>query len=295
MKQRGAIFLAGPTASGKSALAVQLARQHDGVIINADSMQVYREIHILSARPTLQEEAEVPHRLYGHVSGGNAYSTGRWLADVKLEMQACWTIGKLPIIVGGTGLYFMALQGGLVEVPAIPVAMREKWRNFTGDLHSELQKRDPIGFAKIHPSDRQRIIRALEVVDATGKPLATWQEESHADVFLNHIKVERLFIDVPREDLYARAERRFDMMMERGGLAEVCNLPILSPDQPMMKAIGVPELRAHLRGESSLEDAITNAKTATRHYIKRQLTWWRGQMAGWTALTPVDNVLKSDP
>ncbi len=286
MKQRGAIFLAGPTASGKSAMAVQLAQQHDGVIINADSMQVYRELHILSARPTLQEEAEVPHRLYGHVSGGDAYSTGRWLADVKLEMQACWTIGKLPIIVGGTGLYFMALQGGLVEVPAIPVAMREKWRNFTGDLHSELQKRDPIGFARIHPSDRQRIIRALEVVDATGKPLATWQEESHADVFLNHIKVERKFVDVPREQLYARAEQRFDAMMEQGALAEVAALPTLPRDQPMMKAIGVPELLSHMRGETTLVEAVADAKTATRQYIKRQLTWWRGKMAGWIALTP---------
>lgn len=291
MKQRGAIFLAGPTASGKSALAVQLAGQHDGVIINADSMQVYRELHILSARPTLQEEAEVPHRLYGHVSGADEYSVGRWLQDARLEMQACWAIGRLPIVVGGTGLYFMALQGGLAEVPPIPSDIREKWRGFAGDLHVQLHKRDAIGAARLNPSDKQRIIRALEVVDATGKPLSVWQNEARSDAFLNDINVERLFVDVPREALYMRAERRFDLMMQQGAVDEVAALPDLPPDQPMMKAIGVPELLAHRRGDISIDDAVMNAKIATRHYIKRQLTWWRGQMAGWTALTPVSDVL----
>jgi tRNA dimethylallyltransferase len=293
--QKSAVLIAGPTASGKSALALKIARERDGVIINADSMQVYRELRILSARPTLEEERQAPHRLYGHIGGSEDYSAGRWLADAKLEMQACWAIGKLPIIVGGTGLYFMALQGGLAEIPSIPTDVREKWRSFTGDLHTALQKLDTMGAAKLNAADKQRIIRALEVVDATGKPLATWQDESRADAFLNPINVERLFVDVPREELYVRAECRFDLMMERGALAEVEALPALPSDQPVMKAIGVPELLAHVRDEISRDEAVNLAKTATRQYIKRQLTWWRGQMVGWTALTPPEFGLEHGP
>ncbi len=284
--QKPAVLIAGPTASGKSALALKLARDRDGVIINADSMQVYRELRILSARPSAGEEAQAPHRLYGHVSGAEDYSVGRWLADAKLEMQACWAIGKLPIVVGGTGLYFMALQGGLAEIPAIPLDVRDKWRGFDGDLHAELHKRDPMSATKLNPADKQRLIRALEVVDATGKTLGEWQADAVSNSFLNDINVERLFVDVPREALYARAEQRFDQMLEQGALAEVEALPALVPTQPMMKAIGVPELLSCLGGETSLPDAITSAKTNTRNYIKRQLTWWRGQMQGWTALTP---------
>ncbi len=284
--QKPAVLIAGPTASGKSALALKLARDRDGVIINADSMQVYRELRILSARPSAGEEAQAPHRLYGHVSGAEDYSVGRWLADAKLEMQACWAIGKLPIVVGGTGLYFMALQGGLAEIPAIPLDVRDKWRGFDGDLHAELHKRDPMSATKLNPADKQRLIRALEVVDATGKTLGEWQADAVSNSFLNDINVERLFVDVPREALYARAEQRFDQMLQQGALAEVEALPALVPTQPMMKAIGVPELLSCLGGETSLPDAITSAKTNTRNYIKRQLTWWRGQMQGWTALTP---------
>ena len=283
--QKSAVLIAGPTASGKSALALKLARKRDGVIINADSMQVYRELRILSARPSLEEEGQAPHRLYGHVSGAEDYSVGRWLADAKLEMQACWAIGKLPIVVGGTGLYFMALSGGLAEVPPITPGLRELWRGFKGNHHVELQKRDPVGAAKLNPADKQRIIRALEVFDSTGKPLAMWQAEAQSQAFLNDINVERLFVDVPREDLYVRAERRFDVMMEQGAMDEVRALPALPPEQPMMKAIGVPELLAHMRGELALEDAVMQAKTATRQYIKRQLTWWRGQMKDWDTVS----------
>ncbi len=284
--QNSAVLIAGPTASGKSALALKLARDRDGVIINADSMQVYRELRILSARPSAGEEAQAPHRLYGHVSGAEDYSVGRWLADARHEMKACWAIGKLPIVVGGTGLYFMALQGGLAEIPAIPLDVRDQWRGFDGDLHAELHKRDPMSAAKLNPADKQRLIRALEVVDATGKTLGEWQADAVSNSFLNDINVERLFVDVPREALYARAEQRFDQMLQQGALAEVEALPALVPTQPMMKAIGVPELLSCLGGETSLPDAITSAKTNTRNYIKRQLTWWRGQMQGWTALTP---------
>ena len=287
--QKSAVLIAGPTASGKSALALKFARERDGVIINADSMQVYRELRILSARPTPEEEARAPHRLYGHVSGTDEYSVGCWLADAKLEMQACWAIGKLPIVVGGTGLYFMALTGGLAEVPPAAAEVREHWRGFKGNHHVELQKRDPVGAAKLNPADKQRIIRALEVFDTTGKPLSMWQVDAQTHAFLNQINVERLFVDVPREDLYVCAEKRFDAMMEQGALDEVRALPTMLPEQPMMKAIGVPELQAHVRGDVSLEDAVSQAKTATRQYIKRQLTWWRGQMKEWTTISPKDD------
>ncbi len=283
---KSAVLIAGPTASGKSALAIKIANERDGVIINADSMQVYRELRIVSARPSNDEEAEAPHRMYGYIAGNEDYSAGRWLRETKVEIEACLAIGKLPIIVGGTGLYFMALHGGLAEVPPIPEVIREAWRNYAGDLHVALQKVDPVAAAKLNPADKQRIIRALEVVDATGRTLAHWQAQALESGFLNDFNVERLFVDVPREQLYARAEQRFDIMMEQGALEEVAALPDLPAAQPIMKAIGVPELQAHLRGEMSREEAVVLAKTATRQYIKRQLTWWRGQMQGWETFTP---------
>lgn len=284
--QKTAVLIAGPTASGKSALAIKLARERDGVIINADSMQVYRELRIITARPSVQEQGQAPHRMYGHVAGAEDYSAGRWLRDAKVEIEACWAIGKLPIVVGGTGLYFMALQGGLAEIPPIPEVIREEWRNFDGDLHLALQRVDPLGAAKLNPADRQRILRALEVFEATGQTLAQWQTQAKDNGFLNQINVERLYVNVPREVLYARAEQRFDAMMAQGGLEEVAALPPLPMMQPIMKAIGVPELRAHLRGETTRDEAVLLAKTATRQYIKRQLTWWRGQMQGWENFMP---------
>ena len=283
--QKSVALIAGPTACGKSALALRLARERDGMIINADSMQVYRELRILSARPTLEEEAQAPHRLYGHVSGGEDYSVARWLLDATREIGVCWAAEKLPIICGGTGLYFMALEQGLSDVPPIPAMVREKWRGFGGDAHAELAQRDAIMAERLKPKDRQRIIRALEVIEATGRSLSEWQGRGQEGTFLNDIKVERHFVDVPREELYVRAEHRFDLMMERGALDEVRGLPNLPLEQPMMKAIGVPELRACLRGEISLDEAIAKAKTATRHYIKRQMTWWRGR-EGWGVIRP---------
>lgn len=280
---KSALLIAGPTASGKSALALRLARERGGVIINADSMQVYRQLRLLSARPSQEEEAQAPHRLYGHVSGAENYSVARWLADAAFEIEAVWAEGRLPIICGGTGLYFMALEKGLSQVPPIATAVRETWRGFAGDLHAELGRRDPVMAARLGPNDRQRLIRALEVIDSTGHSLAHWQAEGERNAFLNHINVERHFVDVPREVLYARAEQRFDQMMAAGALDEVGALPAFTPDRPVMKAIGVPELQAHLRGEMSLEEAVALAKTATRQYIKRQMTWWRGQMKGWQA------------
>jgi len=279
---RRIVLIAGPTAGGKSALALRLARQRNGVIINADSMQVYRELRLLSARPSAAEEEQAPHRLYGHVSGTEDYSVARWLAEARTAIAAVWTEGRLPIVCGGTGLYFRALSEGLADVPDIAPEVRAFWRSFEGDLHAELAKRDPAMAERLKPGDRQRLVRALEVFEATGRSLGAWQEEAKTEGFLNHINVERYFVNAPREELYQRAERRFDQMIAAGALEEVKALPLLHPARPLMKAIGVPELLAHLRGEIPLGEAVERAKVATRHYIKRQLTWWRPHLGAWT-------------
>ena len=278
---RRALLIAGPTASGKSALAIKLAGERGGVIINADALQVYRELRILSARPSPEEMAEVPHLMYGHVSGREHYSVARWLADASAALHDTWDHGLLAIVTGGTGLYFRVLEQGLARVPPVDPAIREKWRNFTGDVHAELARRDPHSAARLNPNDRQRLIRALEVIEATGRPLFAWQAETQSGAALAGAEVERIYVDVARDALYARAEARFNQMMVAGALAEVRALLGLDPSLPMMKAIGVKELFAHLRGEIALEEAIALARTATRHYIKRQLTWWRGQMRHW--------------
>ena len=280
-----ALLIAGPTASGKSALALKMARERSGIIINADALQVYRELRILSARPSPAEEAEAPHRLYGHVSGRDTYSVSRWLADAMDALEAAWRDGLLPIVSGGTGLYFKALEQGLAEIPPIDPDIRQKWRNFKGDLHGELLRLDPHAATLLKSNDRQRIIRSLEVIESTGRSLAQWQADVNRSALLADVTVERIFLNPPREELYARAEARFDQMLASGAMDEVRALLDADPALPIMKAIGVPELRAHLRGEISLEEAVTAAKTATRHYIKRQLTWWRGQMKGWELLS----------
>jgi tRNA dimethylallyltransferase len=279
-KQKSVVLIAGPTASGKSGLALDLARTRNGVIINADSMQVYGALRLLTARPSPEDEAKAPHRLYGHV-GDEAYSVARWLEEAKAEIASAHDASRLPIICGGTGLYFKALERGLAELPPIPDEIRKYWRAFSGDLHVELEKRDREGAALLNPSDSQRLIRALEVFDATGKPLRHWQAEALTTSALHGLSVERHYVNPPRALLYARAEQRFDQMMEQGALAEVQGLAPLSPGHPLTKAIGLRELQAHLRGEMTLDEAVTLAKTATRHYIKRQLTWWRGQMKDW--------------
>jgi len=278
-----AVLIAGPTASGKSALALDFAREENGVIINADSMQVYRELRIVTARPSLLDETQAEHQLYGHVSASEDYSVARWQRDVMNEIEIALARNRLPIIVGGTGLYFMSLLKGLSDVPEIRPEVREKWRAFTGNHHSELANRDRAMAAKLHPSDKQRLIRALEVIDSTGKSLLHWQETAEAP--LKDFELRKLFKNVPREELYKRADQRFDKMLEQGALEEVKALPPLHKDQPLMKAIGVPELLQHVHGAFSLEEAKDAAKTATRQYIKRQLTWWRGQMKDWTDVT----------
>jgi len=279
--EKRALLIAGPTASGKSALALEKAVALGGVVINADALQVYAPLRILSARPSAAEEALVPHRLYGHVGAAQPYSVAAWAAEVRREMESAWAQGLLPVITGGTGLYFRALEQGLAPVPEIPAEVRAAWRSFTGDLHAELANRDPAMAARLLPSDRQRLSRALEVVDATGRSLLDWQKEGQDQAPLAGVAVERVFMDVPREELYARAEARFDAMLAAGALEEARAMIDLDPMLPAMKAIGLPELIAHLRGEITREQAATQAKTATRNFIKRQFTWWRSQLPHW--------------
>lgn len=278
-----ALLIAGPTASGKSALALELARERNGIVINADSMQVYRELRILTARPPPEEEALVPHRLYGVVSGFEDWSVALWLDAARREIEAAWASGKLPVVVGGTGLYFKALEGGLADIPPIPQGIRAKWRRAQGDLHSKLRACDPESASRLKPNDRQRIIRALEVMDGTGKPMSFWRAGRNATALLASAEVERRLVIPERAELYRRAETRFDEMIRSGALDEVQELARLgiSPTQPVMKTIGVPQLAAYFKGEITLDEAVRLAKTATRQYVKRQLTWWRHQGAMW--------------
>jgi len=281
--EKRAVLIAGPTASGKSALAIALALEEGGVIVNADAMQVYRELRILTARPSEQDEEQVPHRLYGHVSGASAYSVARWLADATAEIDAIWRSGRVPVIVGGTGLYFRALEQGLADIPLIPPDITAKWRAAKGDLHAELAKRDKGAAARLNPNDRQRIIRALEVFEGTGKPLDHWQRAAQGQAVMAGVAARRLFLNPDRKVLHGRANERFARMVKEGGTEEVKALLALGLEarMPVMKAIGVRPVAAYLAGKTPLEEAIRAGQTATRQYIKRQLTWWRHQMPGW--------------
>ncbi len=287
MNRPRAILIAGPTASGKSQLAMDLARARDGVIINADSMQVYRELRILTARPSAADEAALPHRLYGHVSGMDDYSVGRWLEDVTAILGDAEAAGRLAVIVGGTGLYFKALLEGLSPIPDIPVEIRGHWRGLGDELSANalyelLRERDPVMADRLAPSDRQRLVRALEVMDATGKSLAQWQEEPGSPL-LSFEDVEAVVVAPEREVLYDRCNRRFDEMMEAGGLEEVQALAALelAPDRPIMRALGVRQLLAVVDGRLARDAALAQAKTETRRYAKRQLTWLRRNMIAW--------------
>jgi tRNA dimethylallyltransferase len=282
------VLIAGATASGKSALALKIAGELDGVIINADAMQVYRELRILTARPTPEEESAIPHVLYGSIGAAESYSVARWLGDATAALQSAWRAKRVPVVVGGTGLYYRALEEGLADIPSIAPALRERWREEllskgSIHLHAVLEKLSQAEARRLNPADGQRVVRALEVLEATGRPLGEWQAQAELTAPLAGVEARRVLVDVPREELYARAERRFDQMVKSGALDEVRRLIALNldPALPAMKAIGVPELARHLRGESTLADAITDAKTATRHYIKRQLTWWRHQLPAW--------------
>jgi tRNA dimethylallyltransferase len=282
-----AVLIAGPTASGKSRLALELALRHDGLVVNADSMQVYSELSILTARPTAEDEAAAAHRLYGHVTAATRYSVGRWLDDVGGTLAEAGRQGRLAIICGGTGLYFKALTEGLAEVPPVPAEVRtEVLAGAEGEaseiLHRRLAEVDPEDAAEIRPSDRSRILRALEVFEATGRSLAAWQARP-AKPILDPATAERVVLDPERAVLHERIARRAEAMIHQGAVEEVRALGALalSADLPAMKAIGVRELLDHLRGKLSLAEAVAGLCTETRRYAKRQATWFRHQMDGW--------------
>jgi tRNA dimethylallyltransferase len=287
-----AILIAGPTASGKSALALALAERLGGVVINADAMQVYRDLHIITARPSPQDEARAPHRLYGHVDAADNYSVGRWCRDAGAALDAAARDRCCPILVGGTGLYFKALTQGLSAVPPTPPEIRAAVRA-RGDaegvaaLHAELNRRDPAAAARLRPGDRMRIARALEVLEATGRPLADWHRGGMPAV-LDPEAAVKVFLAVDRAELGRRIDARFDAMLAAGALEEVRALSArgLDPMLPAMKAHGVPWLLRHLAGEITLAAAAEGGKRDTKRYTKRQVTWFRHQMPGWTWIAP---------
>jgi len=294
------ILLAGPTASGKSALALEIAAQVGGTIINADSMQVYRDLRIITARPTPEEEARVPHKLYGHVDAAENYSVGRWLRDARAAIAETRERGRVPIIVGGTGLYFMALTRGIAAVPPIPADIRSSVRERLASegaalLYAELLERDPVTARRLMPGDRSRISRALEVVLATGRSITDWHREGMPPV-VDPRHAERFFLDVDREELGRRIDRRFDAMLAQGALEEVGKLAArdLNPTLPAMKAHGVPWLIQHRRGEIPLEEAAEGGRRDTRRYTKRQATWFRNQAPDWPWLTASQILAESE-
>jgi tRNA dimethylallyltransferase len=279
-----AVLIAGPTASGKSALALDLACAIDGTVINTDSMQVYRDLRVLTARPTLEEEAQAPHQLYGHADAALNYSAGMWVNDAVTALYDARETGRVPIFIGGSGLYFKALTRGLSAVPPIPARIRDGARARLEQggpeaLHRELSLRDPMSALKLKPRDRIRIARALEVVEATGRSLTDWHREGLPPLLPPEATVA-VFLAPDRAELYARINARFEGMLAQGALDEVAALAArkLDPLLPAMKAHGVPALIKYLAGEISREEAVTIGQTDTRHYAKRQFTWFRHQL-----------------
>ncbi len=283
-----AILIAGPTASGKSALAIELARQHDGVIVNADSMQVYQDLHILTARPSASDLATVPHELYGTVQASTRYSVGAWINDVAEILDASRDTRKLPIIVGGTGLYFKALTEGLAAIPDVPRGVLAAWRerqkaDGPESLHKVLSERDSNMAARLQPGDGQRIVRALAVLEATGRSLLEWRNEPLEPALLALDTCDARVLMPERGSLYSRIDARLDVMIAAGAIEEVERLAAqdLDPSLPAMKALGVPHFIAMLKGELARDEAVQRAKAETRQYAKRQMTWFRHQMPGW--------------
>ena len=284
------ILLAGPTASGKSLLAIELAERLDGVIINADSMQVYRELRLITARPTPAEEDQVPHELYGMVSAAEPFSVARWHDRAIAEVDAAAAIRRVPIVVGGTGLYFRALLRGLAPIPEIPEAIRLQVRHRFDCLGAEafraqLAERDPVMAARLATGDRHRLIRAAEVLEGTGTPLSTWHKRGDAGGLKTPPRV-RILMMPARERLYERCDHRFREIMAKGALDEAAAFDGLGldPGLPATKAVGLRPLLRHVRGEITLKDAIAAGRQAVRHYAKRQYTWFRHQAADWQIL-----------
>lgn len=291
-KDRPPLLLAGPTASGKSALALALAERTGAIIVNADSQQVYDGWRILSARPSPAEEARAPHRLFGHVPLQASYSAGAWLRDAERALAEARRAGRPAILVGGTGLNFKALTEGIAPIPPTGPAIRaaaeaELERLGIRAFAEALAARDPETVAALDRANPMRLLRAWEVLAQTGRGLAAWRSETAAPL-LPLSEARAVALVPPRSWLYARTEARFEAMLRAGVLEEVREVMArsLPPEAPGLKAVGAPELMAHLRGELSLSDAIRAAQTATRRYAKRQLTWIRNQMAEWPRLDP---------
>lgn len=284
------LIVAGPTGSGKSALALDVARAFGGVVINADSAQVYRELHVLTARPSSDDEARAPHRLYGVLSAAERCSAGGWLAMADAAIGEARSAGRLPVVVGGTGLYLKVLTQGLAPVPPVPAEVRAEaialWAKLGGEgFRAMLAKRDAQAAAKLPAGDRQRLLRAWEVVQATDRSLSEWQKAA-GEGKKPESSAATLVLSPPRESLYPALDVRFLRMLERGALREVEALVAmhLDPSLPAMKAVGVRELAAHLRGETTLERATAAAQQATRRFAKRQMTWLRHQAAADTVV-----------
>jgi len=294
-RKRDAILITGPTASGKSALAVELAAEHGGVVINADSMQVYDTLNVLTARPQPEEMGGIEHRFYGQVPAGAAYSTGDWLREAARLAAELRKQGRLPVFVGGTGLYFRALTGGLSDMPTIPDAIRRTLRGRLAAegaevLHRALAERDPETAMRLKPGDGQRIVRALEVLETTGRSISAFQVAS-GPAIVDAERAEKIVVLPDRAALAARIDRRFAAMLENGAVEEVKALLALdlSPAMPVMKAIGVPQIVAMLAGEMSREEVIARGAAATRQYAKRQMTWFRNQLdESWRRIDPLE-------
>jgi tRNA dimethylallyltransferase len=291
--QRRIWLIAGPTASGKSALALRLAEETGAEIVNADSMQLYRDLRVLTARPPPAEAARAPHHLFGTVDAADGWSVGRWLRAAQEVLAGIAARGRDAVVAGGTGLYFRALTKGLAEVPPIPAAARAEAEALFESLGEEafrarLAAGDPAAAARIAPSDRQRLVRAFEVWAATGEALSDWQQTG--EPALSPGAWTAVALEPPRDLLYARCDARLEAMVREGALEEVAALAArgLDPALPAMKAVGVRELAAHLAGETSLTEAVAAAQRETRRYAKRQLTWTRGQMADWPRIADAD-------
>jgi tRNA dimethylallyltransferase len=277
-------LIAGPTASGKTALALHLAKSHNIMIINADSAQVYSDLPVLSAQPTPEEQASVPHRLFGYLDGRTACSAARWAADAKLAITEAHVAGRLPVLVGGTGLYLRTLLDGIAPIPEVDPDLRANIRALpVADAYAALKIKDPSMAASLAPADGSRITRALEVIESTGRSIGDWRKDKAGGIG-GDVDLRPLILLPPRDWLYARCDARFDAMMAAGAIAEVeallaRNLPT---DAPVMRAIGVPEVSAMLASANSRAQAIILGKTATRQYAKRQFTWFRNQAPeGW--------------
>lgn len=287
-----AVLIAGPTASGKSGLALVVAEKIGGALINADSMQVYREARILTARPNDADLSRAPHHLYGHVSVRETYSAARYQGDAHAALAEACRQRRVPIFVGGSGLYFSALTQGLAQIPAVPEAVRKEVRSRrvrmgAAAFFEEFAARDPGTAATLRPSDTQRVLRAAEVLDASGLPMREWQRKA-GDAPLAGMKLARFVLSPARSELYRRVEARFEAMISAGALGEAAGLHGLDPALPAARILGLRELLAVLDGALDPETAKGAAKTATRRYAKRQLTWFRHRMADWTWIEAED-------